>query len=118
MADQGAVGRQVAFQYLPVRSDQAEIRLLTIHPATELGAPLTCSLTSACLSAPLPQFEAVSYTWGDPALSHRLTVNGRPMAVTRAVFEVLQHLRATQADSPRIVWIDAVCIDQSSLAEN
>lgn len=63
----------MAFQYFPIRSDLREIRLLTIHPAAEPNDPIICSLDSAYLDPSVPPFEAVSYAWGDPTLSHSVT---------------------------------------------
>lgn len=41
--------------------------------------------------------------------------NIRTLAITRNLFIALQHLR--HGDRPRVLWIDAICVDQENLAE-
>ncbi len=62
-----------------------------------------------------PDFEALSYTWGDATEKHWISCDGKAIQVTRNLLVALQHLR--QSDGPRVIWIDAVCINQEDMAE-
>jgi len=84
-----------------------------------------------------PSFNALSYTWGDPQCPYIDPGPGAPreesyLQATRTIrcdgarfpvrpnlFYVLQRLRTAGTDVPhqRFIWIDAICIDQSSVSE-
>lgn len=60
-------------------------------------------------------YEALSYTWGFQDLSNSIEVNGRELGITTNLYLALQSLR--YHDQDRILWVDAVCIDQGNLKE-
>jgi hypothetical protein len=62
----------------------------------------------------LPAYEALSYHWGYPTenTGFSITCDGRPFEVTRNLYEALPYLRLP--DRERILWIDAICIDQKN----
>lgn len=66
-------------------------------------------------------YEAVSYTWSDGhELQDVFCTNSSsdsliPIKVTKNCYSALRNLR--YADHYRILWLDAVCIDQSNVAE-
>jgi hypothetical protein len=55
-----------------------------------------------------PQYEALSYTWGDPTDKLSIEVNGSTIQVTTNLFSALLALRKPNED--RILWIDALYI--------
>lgn len=84
------------------------------------------------------EYEALSYTWGSPNTQYYIDVTapheasacpekkrmsqqsphtrtGQRLGVTRSLAEALRYLRFK--DRPRIMWIDAVCVDQHNLEE-
>ncbi|KAI8687561.1 HET domain-containing protein [Fusarium keratoplasticum] len=63
----------------------------------------------------LIDYEAFSYAWGNNEKSEAVIVDKRVLPVTENLHMALQHLR--QEDIDRILWVDAVCIDQSNVAE-
>ncbi|RFU28429.1 hypothetical protein B7463_g7909, partial [Scytalidium lignicola] len=91
-----------------------EYRLLRLKPA--LGA-VQCQLIHATLDH-IVKYEALSYTWGDPNDLHSepIMLNNRPYQVTRNLHAALCALREGQ-EEPRMLWIDALCINQKDLAE-
>jgi len=113
-------------------NDGKTIRLLELHPGA-LNDPIHCDLIiSSIEGSETPAFEALSYCWGDPtdtraiSLSH-LRTRGFPSTpndsdphhvfrITSGLDEALRHLRHSD-DRKRIIWVDAVCIDQSDLQE-
>lgn len=95
------------------------IRLLRLLRGTYYhNDAIRCEL----FEAPLPAddkdeayYDALSYTWGDDAPTNEIIIQGRPVAVTSNLFQALEHLRLPDED--RILWIDAICINQADLAE-
>lgn len=63
----------------------------------------------------LPQYVAISYTWGSAFATRPIRVNGRPFHVRQNLWHLLWHLR--QRGESRFLWIDALCIDQKNLEE-
>ena len=58
-------------------------------------------------------YEALSYTWdiqGEPA--HEMECDGATLHVYTNLHDALQALRWT--DRPRVLWADAICIDQTN----
>ena len=61
-------------------------------------------------------YNALSYSWGGHLMLRRIiTLNGRPFFVADTVFNALKELRLP--DKERILWIDAVCINQGDMNE-
>ncbi|ERF69727.1 hypothetical protein EPUS_09347 [Endocarpon pusillum Z07020] len=92
------------------------IRLLTLHPG-EYGHPLHMSLSHHNISnsRDVPSFSALSYVWGDPKQPRPAFCDGRTIGITRNLFGCLQRLR--RPDAARLLWIDAICINQRDLEE-
>lgn len=137
------------YNYEPLRKDH--IRLLTLLPALR-SDPLQIRIEQLVFSTSNhPQYEALSYTWGDPASlivievqsklspsapsvndavhhkysnskafisprrSQRLTAGNNTFGLTENLYSALLHLR--YEDETRIMWIDAICIDQINLED-
>lgn len=62
-----------------------------------------------------PPFEALSYCWRDPNQSSSISCNGRVFKVTTNLLSALRQMRGR--DAARVLWVDAVCIDQSNKKE-
>ncbi|KAH7138748.1 heterokaryon incompatibility protein-domain-containing protein, partial [Dendryphion nanum] len=60
-------------------------------------------------------YEAFSYVWGDRMHKSQIQLRGNPFAVSENLYLSLQNLRSTEKD--RILWIDALCINQSNQRE-
>jgi hypothetical protein len=105
-----------------------ELRALILEPG-ERDHPVECQLAHGRLSAAprsaegryagirsglrpddLFKYEALSYVWGDPSAQEEIICHGRKRKVTRNLYEALESLRYT--DRRRLLWVDAVCIDQ------
>lgn len=90
-----------------------EIRLLTLAPG-RWKDQIQCSLRTVSLDDN-PTYEALSYVWGDASLRKWICVNNASFDVSRSLEVALRYLR--HEDSERIMWIDAICINQSDDAE-
>ncbi|KAJ4364082.1 hypothetical protein N0V83_009537 [Neocucurbitaria cava] len=60
-------------------------------------------------------YEALSYTWGSPDLTRHIGLNGKRFSCTENLYSALRYLRLENEE--RILWIDAICIDQNHIAE-
>ena len=103
-----------------------QIRLFRVSPGKK-GSEIQGSLSQFSLDH-APPYEALSYVWGNPILedddipfekeperSRAIRLDGHHFIVGRNLHSALQHLR--HEDKPRILWIDAVCIDQDNMYE-
>jgi hypothetical protein len=94
-------------------SQKTEIRLMELMP-TYMGDSIICNMH--CTTLPTNRkFIALSYAWGKIDRTHTIHVRGYSIAVTRNLHQALICLRHPQ-DSV-IIWVDAICIDQSNLKE-
>ncbi|KAL2068279.1 hypothetical protein VTL71DRAFT_16377 [Oculimacula yallundae] len=92
-------------------------RVLVLAPGT-FEDQIVCSLQLHDLnddSADSEPYEALSYVWGNASQKHEIQVNGHVMEITSNLFTALQQLRSSQ--TPRRIWADAICINQSDLIE-
>ncbi|KAK1827213.1 HET-domain-containing protein [Podospora conica] len=91
-------------------------RLVDLEPGPR-DSPLRCTISSHPLSD-APKYEALSYAWGDAndVANHvEISLNGHPFGITPELEKALLQLR--NAQSPRTMWIDWICINQSDLGE-
>lgn len=56
-------------------------------------------------------YEALSYVWGAKQSANPIWLHGRQFELTENLYEALVHLR--RRDEDRLLWIDAICIDQN-----
>ncbi|KAK7421164.1 hypothetical protein QQX98_002293, partial [Neonectria punicea] len=109
----------VKFNYEPFAKPRF-IRLLTLHPSPSTTKPLECRLSQVSLDElkdPKAKhtYEALSYVWGAKNGSIPITCDGQTLLVTPNCESALRHLR--HKFTRRVLWIDAICIDQQSLEE-
>jgi hypothetical protein len=108
-----------AFAYSPLDSNHDDsFRLLSLLPGN-FDSPIKCGLTHDRRNVPTRPYKSLSYTWGDPSLISKISVNGLSLPVTKTLEQALRSLRD---DSPiggqtRTLWVDAICIDQTNLPE-
>ncbi|OCL12215.1 hypothetical protein AOQ84DRAFT_285643, partial [Glonium stellatum] len=94
--------------YSPLNQSRKEIRLLTLIPGA-YGTPLHGKLDTVCLDDD-PEYEAISYVWGEPKSYEIVTISGRDFLLSKSLFYALQRLR--KPDIGRTIWVDAICINQ------
>lgn len=86
-----------------------EIRLLEVSPATDRADRIKCTLRTVLL-AEAPDYEAVSYVWGDQTLVEVVRVDGVEERITSNLHDLLINLR--YQERVRTIWVDALCINQ------
>ncbi|KAK3645098.1 hypothetical protein LTR56_002684 [Elasticomyces elasticus] len=127
--------------YHSLDASNQEIRVLYLLPARNLDAPICVEINTVSLRDK-PYYEALSYAWGDPndtteiwirdaqtssskGSSHRessafATANDAPLEsikilVTKTLHGALRRLRWNCRT--RVVWADALSINQANIAE-
>jgi hypothetical protein len=103
------------YSYEHLQNDD-DIRLIELAPArlASPGGKLDISiLTFAHRDA--PDYEALSYVWGDPSNPVTISANGQDMQIGRNLYDALMHIQHDQ--QPRTLWVDAICINQRDNAE-
>jgi hypothetical protein len=100
-------------KYLDLKPDRREIRLLTIQPG-DFDEPIEATLSTESLNDH-PVYEAISYVWGDENIKRKIHINGIAVDITVNLALALSYIRLEHR--PRIVWTDAICINQSNLSE-
>ena len=99
--------------YRPLQKKDREVRLVVLEPATERSMPITCRLEVVKLCGE-PIYEALSWNWGDPNDNDEIILEGRRWLVRRNLVTALRYLR--YEDRTRIMWIDALSINQNGWA--
>ncbi|RAQ44938.1 hypothetical protein AFGD_008315 [Aspergillus flavus] len=104
-----------AFEYEPIDLEGPSFRLLLLHSGT---APdeIECTLLQAWFDGDSAcPYDALSYTWGDTEKSDYIKIDGRRLDVTTNLYLALQDMRFP--NTYRVLWVDAVCINQNNEAE-
>lgn len=106
------------YEYAPLPSP-THLRRCIIQP-DHYKKPVTIAIDVVEFKTAIPAYEALSYVWGTEKDRLQVAVdcgNGvrRNLSVTRNLHGALRSLR--QPDSPRFMWIDAICINQEDDVE-
>ncbi|KAK4228083.1 heterokaryon incompatibility protein-domain-containing protein [Podospora fimiseda] len=103
------------YEYRPL--PEGSIRLLRIEPNTDQGAPIECKVLVCPVlnSGRTSLYEALSYVWGSQEKRRSIRIGGHEFPVGENLFSALLALRDPHLD--RIVWIDAICINQEDNTE-
>jgi ankyrin repeat protein len=104
------------YKYQAIDLDRPAIRLLRLLKG-KFRDNIQCELFQAWIGQSeggMP-YEALSYTWGTIEKNATITADNSNMRVTSNLYTALQYLRFKEED--RILWIDAICINQENMAE-
>lgn len=97
------------YPYVALDANPREIRLLVLLPG-KFNDQVECVLKHISLSES-PQYEALSYCWGDLQSRKLISLDGHHFLATESLEIALRYLRCQ--DTPRTLWIDAICINQA-----
>jgi hypothetical protein len=107
-----------SFQYLPLKGP-SHIRLLVLEPRKY--SHINCRLVHVSLDDN-PTYEALSYAWGDTSVEGPyIFLNGEPFCIGVNLQAALLSLCSEEVgdgvNAERILWIDAICINQNDIPE-
>jgi hypothetical protein len=101
------------FRYEPLLGSYST-RVITLLPSASKEDKIEICIAEIDLATP-PSFEALSYAWGDSSQRVALQCHGKDLHVTSNCESALRHLR--QDSGVRTIWVDAICIDQTSTVD-
>ena len=94
------------------------IRLLRLLPHEDENAPIQCQLFNYSLQESGKRthpYDALSYVWGGSDKPRPISIGEHDLPVTVKLHEALSRLRHRSIE--RIIWVDAVCINQENEQE-
>lgn len=99
-------------------STRNSIRLLKLHPSDQKESELVCELLEQSLSGKT-EYEAVSWSWGDEPWNSKINIREGDMTFNFCVPESLVSalLALRRRRKARVLWIDAICINQDEPTE-
>ncbi|KAK4551994.1 hypothetical protein LTR86_010786 [Recurvomyces mirabilis] len=101
--------------YRALDRDAKEIRVLVVHRG-KAESEVNCSLRHVWLAGSMtPTYETVSYVWGSSVPEATIRVDGHDTKVTASAERVIRRFRLPDKD--RVLWIDAICINQTDIGE-
>lgn len=105
------------YNYLPLTHTNQSIRLLRLMPHQDQHADIQCELFEYSLQGSDDDhlYEALSYVWGNPNVTLPISITEYRMDVTVNLHAALLRLRNRLFD--RVLWIDAICINQNDQNE-
>jgi hypothetical protein len=101
------------YSYTPLK-EKKNIRLLHLQPLNDDPYPQVLLVEISFDEARSLGYEALSYAWGPAIFSEHILVEGEHLPVTP---NLLAALKALRGHHPRLLWIDAICINQEELVE-
>ena len=100
------------FSHEPLDHKTDTIRLIRLLAHTP-SSPVRCRLLHLSLSA--TNYICLSYVWGPRPAKQLIQINGKPFLVRQNLYDYL--LRARGFRKRQLLWIDAICIDQTNNPE-
>lgn len=104
--------QHVRYQHQPLKNTDS-IRVIYLQPG-QVEDDIKVELMEVSLANP-PSYEALSYVWGSPTANSPISCHGKDLLVTANCTAAMRRLRNEK--KRRVLWIDAICIDQSSMEE-
>lgn len=99
------------YNYEPLLEED-HIRTLKLLPGTE---GICCELSVMSLKHAACCYEAISYVWGDTSKLFNIKCDGKLFPVRINLADALWTIR--HPTEPRILWADAICINQNDKKE-
>lgn len=93
-----------------------DIRILELLPGTK-DDTIQCYLTSELRQDTINTYDAISYTWGDPSKQVEIICCNEILSIGTNLADALKELRSKISETARRLWVDAICIDQSTSKE-
>jgi hypothetical protein len=101
----------MTYEYRKLDPAKREIRLISLRPATSYE--IQCDITHQSLDT--ATYHTLSYEWAQPEQGDTILFNNLKKAVRPNLFNALRRL--SDKIPGELLWIDALCIDQSNDSE-
>lgn len=108
---EGGSGRHL-YEYTPLYGSQ-DLRTLFLDPG-EFDDDISCTVCATSMDN-IGTYEALSYAWDDPTLTHGILCEDKVIPVAANLYSALRRLRLS--NKIRRLWIDAICINQADVEE-
>ena len=105
---------EVEFSYKSLSLKGKEIRLLRLMPSADISDPIEGEIIHISLEGTHLPYEALSYEWGITQAKECIFLDGQEFDVRENLLNALHQLRRHE---DRVLWVDAICIDQSNVLE-
>ncbi|KAE8451760.1 hypothetical protein EG329_003217 [Mollisiaceae sp. DMI_Dod_QoI] len=106
------------YYYKSLDINRNEIRLLKIRHLDGGNGLINCTLGHVSLDSD-PEYDALSYTWGNTSTSGQISgalfIDGNKVAVTHNLLQAVRGIFL--AEPGKALWVDALCINQRSKEE-
>jgi len=102
------------FQHTRLPDPSRYFRVVTIEPRNAEGF-IQCRLSTLSLEACRYRYHALSYLWGPETPTYTIHIDGQMFQVRENLWHFLEHAQTRFSNVP--FFIDAICIDQTDLAE-
>ena len=111
------VVKRIPYWYSSLPPGHDSIRLLRLMPNKDATAAIKCELFDYSLESGKGThlYEALSYVWGNPNKTVPIFIGQYRFKVTENLHMALLRLRNHSIE--RIIWVDAVCINQADKQE-
>ncbi|KAF7587281.1 hypothetical protein BBP40_007474 [Aspergillus hancockii] len=104
------------YTYSPLPPGHNTTRMLRLLPNEDKNASIECEIVVHCLKKRAGYvYEALSYVWGPTDDPSMIYINGCALKVTSNLHTALLRLRLQRFE--RLLWVDAICIDQENNSE-
>jgi hypothetical protein len=101
------------YKYLSLTNPQS-IRVLELQPEEKNNSDLVTRLLEVSIDDP-PNFEALSYAWEGQSFDQGIVCDEERLLISATCKAALRRLRLKTKN--RLLWIDQICINQTSLEE-
>ena len=103
----------IPFKHEPLNlAQRSAVRILRVLSELSPQGRIQCLLMNGSTRFP---YTCLSYRWGSSAHGHLIEVNGKTLEVRTNLWNFLDMARTRYDYIP--LWIDAICLDQSNIAE-
>lgn len=102
------------FHYKPLDRSKGSVRLIRVFPLRQNDF-IRCRIERHHIST--TSYVALSYVWGSQEAKCEILLNGQIFRLRSNLFAFLKYLAKTAYSTDTLFWIDAICIDQTNVAE-
>ncbi|KAH7384372.1 heterokaryon incompatibility protein-domain-containing protein [Phaeosphaeria sp. MPI-PUGE-AT-0046c] len=102
------------FHYAPLNHEVSSIRLIRVRSEKSEDGLIQCDLRHALIG---DKYSCLSYVWGRKVRGEWITLNDQRFWVRRNLFNFLTYARRAPQFRETWLWIDALCIDQTTVIE-